>query len=48
MDFENNGLLWLPLEAEDEEDDREVVLYDEDDDVVVTGVLARSWLLYIC
>lgn len=48
VDFENNGLLWLPPEAEDEEDDREVVLYDDDDDVVVTGVPARSWLLYIC
>ncbi|KAG6727444.1 hypothetical protein I3843_02G114100 [Carya illinoinensis] len=32
MDFENNGLLWLPPDPEDEEDDREAGLFDEDDD----------------
>lgn len=32
VDFENNGLLWLPPEPEDEEDDCEAVLFDDDDD----------------
>ncbi|KAF7836844.1 1-phosphatidylinositol-3-phosphate 5-kinase FAB1B [Senna tora] len=33
VDFENNGLLWLPPEPEDEEDEREgVLMYDEDDE----------------
>ncbi|RWR76209.1 1-phosphatidylinositol-3-phosphate 5-kinase FAB1B [Cinnamomum micranthum f. kanehirae] len=32
VDFENNGLLWLPPEPEDEEDDREAVPFDDDDD----------------
>ncbi|KAM5547100.1 1-phosphatidylinositol-3-phosphate 5-kinase FAB1A [Rosa sericea] len=32
VDFENNGLLWLPPEPEDEEDDREADLFDDDDD----------------
>ncbi|GLT74224.1 hypothetical protein SLA2020_460320 [Shorea laevis] len=32
VDFENNGLLWLPPEPEDEEDDREHFLFDEEDD----------------
>lgn len=32
VDFENNGLLWLPPEPEDEEDEREAVLFDEEDD----------------
>ncbi|KAF5748384.1 Phosphatidylinositol-4-phosphate 5-kinase family protein putative isoform 1 [Tripterygium wilfordii] len=32
VDFENNGLLWLPPEPEDEEDDREAILIEEDDD----------------
>ncbi|KAF9689837.1 hypothetical protein SADUNF_Sadunf01G0134000 [Salix dunnii] len=32
VDFENNGLLWLPPEPEDEEDDREVGLFEDDDD----------------
>ncbi|XVE97820.1 hypothetical protein REPUB_Repub03eG0051900 [Reevesia pubescens] len=32
VDFENNGLLWLPPEPEDEEDEREAALFDEDDD----------------
>ncbi|XP_054821488.1 1-phosphatidylinositol-3-phosphate 5-kinase FAB1B-like isoform X2 [Prosopis cineraria] len=31
VDFENNGLLWLPPEPEDEEDEREAVLFFEDD-----------------
>ncbi|XVF25289.1 hypothetical protein REPUB_Repub13aG0200500 [Reevesia pubescens] len=36
VDFENNGLLWLPPEPEDEEDEREV--FDEaDDDVDAPG-----------
>lgn len=32
VDFENNGLLWLPPEPEDEEDEREAFLLDDDDD----------------
>ncbi|XP_015972438.1 1-phosphatidylinositol-3-phosphate 5-kinase FAB1B [Arachis duranensis] len=32
VDFENNGLLWLPPEPEDEEDDREAVPFDDDED----------------
>lgn len=31
LDFENNGLLWLPPEPEDEEDERESLLLDDDD-----------------
>ncbi|KAJ7951437.1 1-phosphatidylinositol-3-phosphate 5-kinase [Quillaja saponaria] len=38
VDFENNGLLWLPPEPDDEEDERELTLFaDDDDDVNVTG-----------
>ncbi|KAJ6706192.1 1-PHOSPHATIDYLINOSITOL-3-PHOSPHATE 5-KINASE FAB1B [Salix purpurea] len=32
VDFENNGLLWLPPEPEDEEDEREVGFFEDDDD----------------
>ncbi|KAG4940042.1 hypothetical protein JHK87_043913 [Glycine soja] len=32
VDFENNGLLWLPPEPEDEEDEQEAILFDDDDD----------------
>ncbi|XP_075673329.1 1-phosphatidylinositol-3-phosphate 5-kinase FAB1B isoform X2 [Castanea sativa] len=32
VDFENNGLLWLPPEPEDKEDEREPVLLDDDGD----------------
>ncbi|XVF35214.1 hypothetical protein REPUB_Repub18cG0126200 [Reevesia pubescens] len=32
VDFENNGLLWLPPEPVDEEDEREAALFDDDDD----------------
>lgn len=32
VDFENEGLLWIPPEPEDEEDEREAVLCDDDDD----------------
>ncbi|CAJ1950647.1 unnamed protein product [Sphenostylis stenocarpa] len=32
VDFENNGLLWLPPEPEDEEDEHEAILFDDDDD----------------
>lgn len=32
VDFENNGLLWLPPEPEDEEDDREAVLFDDEEE----------------
>ncbi|KAL8488172.1 hypothetical protein ACS0TY_024453 [Phlomoides rotata] len=32
VDYENNGLIWLPPEPEDEEDDREILISDEDDD----------------
>lgn len=31
VDFENNGLLWIPPEPEDEEDERET-LFDDDDE----------------
>lgn len=31
VDFENNGVLWLPPEPEDEEDEKEAFLYDDDD-----------------
>ncbi|XP_058080124.1 1-phosphatidylinositol-3-phosphate 5-kinase FAB1B-like isoform X2 [Magnolia sinica] len=37
VDFENNGLLWLPPEPEDEEDEREAVLCDDDDDEYSMG-----------
>ncbi|KAF5187379.1 1-phosphatidylinositol-3-phosphate 5-kinase FAB1A [Thalictrum thalictroides] len=38
VDFENNGLLWLPPEPEDVEDEREPVLFEDDDeDGGVTG-----------
>ncbi|PKA64022.1 1-phosphatidylinositol-3-phosphate 5-kinase FAB1B [Apostasia shenzhenica] len=33
VDFENNGLLWLPPEPEDEEDEKEAILLDDEDDV---------------
>ncbi|KAK7275501.1 hypothetical protein RIF29_16620 [Crotalaria pallida] len=32
VDFENNGLLWLPPEPENEEDERETTLFDDDDE----------------
>uniref|UniRef100_A0A2P2M4X8 1-phosphatidylinositol-3-phosphate 5-kinase n=1 Tax=Rhizophora mucronata TaxID=61149 RepID=A0A2P2M4X8_RHIMU len=31
VDFESNGLLWLPPEPENEEDEREALLLDDDD-----------------
>ncbi|GAB4849986.1 hypothetical protein Ancab_029285 [Ancistrocladus abbreviatus] len=31
VDFENNGLLWLPPEPENEEDEKEPVLFQDDD-----------------
>ncbi|TXG68186.1 hypothetical protein EZV62_003121 [Acer yangbiense] len=34
VDFENDGLLWLPPEPEDEEDERETGFTDDDDDGV--------------
>ncbi|XP_059455943.1 1-phosphatidylinositol-3-phosphate 5-kinase FAB1B isoform X2 [Corylus avellana] len=40
VDFENNGLLWLPPEPEDEEDDKEAGLFDDDDD---DGDAAGEW-----
>lgn len=40
MDYENNGLLWLPPDPEDEEDDREAGLFDDDDDY---GDAAGEW-----
>lgn len=33
VDFENNGVLWLPPEPEDEEDEKEALLSEDDDDV---------------
>lgn len=32
VDYEQNGLIWLPPEPEDEEDEREVFVSDDDDD----------------
>lgn len=40
VDFENNGLLWLPPEPENEEDEREAGLFDDDDD---DGDAAGEW-----
>ncbi|PIN21252.1 Phosphatidylinositol-4-phosphate 5-kinase [Handroanthus impetiginosus] len=37
MDFENNGVLWLPPEPEDEEDEREAFLFEDDDDGDAVG-----------
>ncbi|KAL9228476.1 hypothetical protein vseg_004055 [Gypsophila vaccaria] len=37
VDYENNGLLWLPPEPENEDDDRESGLCDDDDDSDLTG-----------
>ncbi|KAE7998383.1 hypothetical protein FH972_002933 [Carpinus fangiana] len=37
VDFENNGLLWLPPEPEDEEDEKEAALFDDDDNEGATG-----------
>lgn len=37
VDFENNGLLWLPPEPEDEEEEREALLLDDDDEENATG-----------
>ncbi|KAL2940538.1 1-phosphatidylinositol-3-phosphate 5-kinase FAB1B [Bienertia sinuspersici] len=39
VDFENNGLLWIPPEPEDEDDDREADLFDDEDD----GDAAGEW-----
>ncbi|KAL6560072.1 hypothetical protein OROHE_006310 [Orobanche hederae] len=40
VDYENNGLIWLPPDPEDEEDEREALLFDDfddDDAKVATG-----------
>ncbi|KAF8025937.1 hypothetical protein BT93_F2693 [Corymbia citriodora subsp. variegata] len=37
VDFENNGLLWLPPEPEDEEDEREAILSDDEDGEGASG-----------
>lgn len=37
VDFENNGLLWVPPEPEDEEDEREAILSDDEDGEGVSG-----------
>ncbi|XAR51301.1 1-phosphatidylinositol-3-phosphate 5-kinase [Bertholletia excelsa] len=37
VDFENNGLLWLPPEPENEEDEREALLFEDDDEGDATG-----------
>lgn len=39
VDFENNGVLWLPPEPEDEEDERDALLFADDDD----GDAAGEW-----
>ncbi|XP_071686037.1 1-phosphatidylinositol-3-phosphate 5-kinase FAB1B-like [Rutidosis leptorrhynchoides] len=40
VDFENNGVLWLPPEPEDEEDEREALIFDDDD---YEGDAAGEW-----
>ncbi|KAF8390966.1 hypothetical protein HHK36_023266 [Tetracentron sinense] len=42
VNFENNGLLWLPPEPEDEEDEREAVLFDDEDARGEWGYLRSS------
>ncbi|KAK8629218.1 hypothetical protein V6N13_078069 [Hibiscus sabdariffa] len=37
VDFENDGLLWLPPEPEDEDDEREAALFDDEDDMDGAG-----------
>lgn len=37
VDFENNGLLWLPPEPENEEDEKEVALFEDDEEEGATG-----------
>ena len=32
VDFDNNGLLWLPPEAEDDEEDRETGIFEDDEE----------------
>nr|GME18936.1 1-phosphatidylinositol-3-phosphate 5-kinase FAB1B-like isoform X1 [Ipomoea batatas] len=39
VDFENNGVLWLPPDPEDEDDEREAFPFDDDDD----GDAAGEW-----
>lgn len=39
VDFENNGILWVPPEPEDEEDENEALLFEDDDD----GDAAGEW-----
>ncbi|KAE9593610.1 hypothetical protein Lal_00036326 [Lupinus albus] len=41
VDFENNGVLWLPPEPEDGEDEREAILFDDDDDY--DGNVTGEW-----
>ncbi|XP_055802791.1 1-phosphatidylinositol-3-phosphate 5-kinase FAB1B-like isoform X3 [Solanum dulcamara] len=43
VDFENNGLLWLPPEPEDEEDEKEALMNDDDDDGGAAGELGGLW-----
>lgn len=37
VDFENDGLIWLPPEPEDEEDEIEALLFEGDDDTYAAG-----------
>lgn len=37
VDFENNGLLWVPPEPADKEDEREALMLDEDDGEGASG-----------
>lgn len=39
VDFDNNGLLWIPPEPEDQEDEKEALMNDDDDD----GDAAGEW-----
>lgn len=37
VDFENNGVLWLPPEPEDEEDESEALMFEDDGDEDAAG-----------
>lgn len=44
VDFENNGLLWLPPEPENEEDDGNGSFFDDDDDdLEISGEWGHLW-----
>ncbi|KAL0346817.1 UNVERIFIED_CONTAM: 1-phosphatidylinositol-3-phosphate 5-kinase FAB1A [Sesamum calycinum] len=43
VDYENNGLIWLPPEPEDEEDEREAPITDDDDEDDVGEDATGEW-----